>query len=230
MNGVDERDAKAMFAQRLKELRKNLGLTQHEFIKDFTDYTLGITDISISTLSSWEGGKKAPNDLNVFVALATYFNVTLDYLMGKSDDAIVNDLAVVLCKEPVGPIASEKLKEYDQKPIFVEFVKNDKPSIWGIYAASENLFYTTGGKVKNSALVRCYAMRPPRVEKKRIVSINELVRTADVYVEYYGSDEGINEAYTGWYKHNKHNELINVEGRILPYAGLEKVYLAYSKH
>ena len=61
---------------RIKELRTSMSLNQSELAK--------ILGISQGTLSYWENGVYEPDNKSL-VTLAEYFNVTTDYLLGKSD-------------------------------------------------------------------------------------------------------------------------------------------------
>lgn len=65
-------------ADRIKMLRENEGLTQDEFGKLF-----GIVK---STVSLYEHGKSTPND-QIKTAICKHFNVSLDYLIGLSNDS-----------------------------------------------------------------------------------------------------------------------------------------------
>ena len=64
------------FGQRLSALRKEKGYTQKGFAQE-----LGVTERSIR---AYENGTRHP-DFNGLLALADYFNVSLDYLGGRSD-------------------------------------------------------------------------------------------------------------------------------------------------
>ncbi|MDR1438882.1 MAG: helix-turn-helix domain-containing protein [Clostridiales bacterium] len=63
---------------RIKELRKTRNLTQ----SDFAD----AMHVHQTAVSQWETGKTNP-DMEQAIAIATYFNVTTDYLLGVSDSA-----------------------------------------------------------------------------------------------------------------------------------------------
>ena len=64
------------FGKRLKELRKNAGLTQAQ---------LGdIVNVSKNAIHCWECDKQEPS-LAIVVLLSSYFDVTTDYLLGKMD-------------------------------------------------------------------------------------------------------------------------------------------------
>ena len=69
------------FNERLKELRKELGLTQ----RDVGKY-LGV---GRTTISEYESGKIVPKQDNL-VKLASFLGVSVDYLTGVSDDKTFN--------------------------------------------------------------------------------------------------------------------------------------------
>lgn len=61
---------------RLRELRKERGLTLRE---------LGdVINTSNQNISNWEVGRSNPN-IEYLIALADYFDVSIDYLVGRSD-------------------------------------------------------------------------------------------------------------------------------------------------
>jgi repressor LexA len=64
------------FAGRLKELRKEAGLTQIELSTK--------VGISKSSISMYEANSRKP-ELETLEAIADYFNVNMDFLLGKSD-------------------------------------------------------------------------------------------------------------------------------------------------
>lgn len=63
-----------MFAENLKGLRKQKGLTQIEFAKHF--------NIATGTIAMWETGKRTP-DFKMLLQIAAFFDVTVDYLLGN---------------------------------------------------------------------------------------------------------------------------------------------------
>lgn len=66
-----------MLKDRLKQLRIEKGKTQKEMAKD-----LGTTDVSIGR---YESGTREPKT-DILNALADYFGVTTDYLLGRTDE------------------------------------------------------------------------------------------------------------------------------------------------
>lgn len=69
-----------MFAEILKNLRKNKGLTQIQFAEIF--------NISSGTIAMWETNKRIP-DTSMLIKIAEYFGVTVDYLLGNSNTPTV---------------------------------------------------------------------------------------------------------------------------------------------
>lgn len=65
------------FSVRLKELRKEKRLTQKQLAE-----ILFVDDTSIS---KYENGKNGPENL-ILQQMADYFNVSIDYLLGRSDN------------------------------------------------------------------------------------------------------------------------------------------------
>lgn len=65
-----------IFAERLKELRAEKGISQMQLASQ-----IGTTK---SAVSLWEAQKRVPSAL-VIIALAKYFGVTSDYLLGLED-------------------------------------------------------------------------------------------------------------------------------------------------
>ena len=72
-----------MFSIRLKELRKKANLTQIEFAKRF--------NIANGTVGNWESGNRQP-DYKTLNEIANFFNVSVDYLLGRSDKQYSNPL------------------------------------------------------------------------------------------------------------------------------------------
>lgn len=67
-----------MFAKRLRVLRESQGYTSQQALAD----ALGVAQ---STIANWECGRREPNH-ETLLRLADFFSVTVDYLMGHSDD------------------------------------------------------------------------------------------------------------------------------------------------
>ena len=71
----------AAFGERLKELRTNKNITQKQFAK--------IIGIEERSYQRYENGNSTPN-YNVLIFIADYYNVSLDYLTGRSDNSTID--------------------------------------------------------------------------------------------------------------------------------------------
>ena len=63
-------------SERLKQLRKEKGLTQVELAKEL--------NVSSGTVAMWETGKRKPQ-FDMIEKLCDYFNRRMDYILGASD-------------------------------------------------------------------------------------------------------------------------------------------------
>lgn len=64
------------YVERIKELREEEKISQAQLAKS--------TGLSQSAIAAWEVGKNVIN-ANAIIALANFFGVTTDYLLGVSD-------------------------------------------------------------------------------------------------------------------------------------------------
>lgn len=93
---------KNLFSNRLKLLRleKNLTLEQ-----------LGtIFNVSKQAASRWETGDRIPS-IEIIYMLAEYFNVSLDYLVGRTDEP---DLTIINVEQNISEEELELLEDYRQ--------------------------------------------------------------------------------------------------------------------
>ncbi|NFB55950.1 XRE family transcriptional regulator [Clostridium botulinum] len=91
------------FGKRFKMLRLEKGLNQQELIDDFNKkYHYGFTK---SAVSQYENDKRIP-EIGALDAFANYFNVSIDFLLGKSAIRNMDD------SEP-----SKQLTKKDEKEI-----------------------------------------------------------------------------------------------------------------
>ena len=123
---------KIKFNMRLKELRLANGLTQKELAKSI--------EVGRTTISEYESGKIVPKHEGL-LKLANYFNVSVDYLTGVSDepatrqsnehelDKLLNTLDYILMNEYDSPVRYEGviLNTYEKLMIsqFLEQVRDN---------------------------------------------------------------------------------------------------------
>ena len=75
-----------MFADNLKQLRKDKGLTQTQFASEF--------NISAGTIAMWETGKRMP-DTETLKRIAKCFDVSLDYLLDAPADETPEEIIIL---------------------------------------------------------------------------------------------------------------------------------------
>lgn len=71
-------ETRYIFGKRLRKLRKERKITQNELGE-----TIGVSGRSIG---QYETGMRTPDNIDIIVKLADFFQVTTDYLLGKTDD------------------------------------------------------------------------------------------------------------------------------------------------
>ena len=99
-----------MIGERLFDLRKDAGLTQDELA--------AILKINKHSISSYEREKSEPPDA-IKMEIARFFHVSVDYLLGMTDDPNPYDGEHEVLKLPVGLPAQAKASLSD----YVEFLK-----------------------------------------------------------------------------------------------------------
>ncbi len=106
---------------RIKELRKELGLTQEEFSEK-----IGYTRTAIS---AWEVGRNEPSNDDT-IKLANFFNVSVDYIIGNSDIRNPEELKKVPFANEGGldtkGLDTEDLKELQKQIDYIKKLKGKK--------------------------------------------------------------------------------------------------------
>ncbi len=111
----------ATFGLRLKQLREEKGITQIDLAKYLS--------LANSTISQYEAGKRDP-DSSTLQKLSDYFNVTLDYLLGRSDvcnPEIFSDPEVITLARARQKMTPEQLERWKRinREIFPDVFGND---------------------------------------------------------------------------------------------------------
>ena len=109
------------FSERLKDLRKQAGLTQVDVAE-----RLGISQ---PAYASWERGAKKPTQENL-VKIAQVLNVSVDYLVGNSEDKSdeLDNIELLFRMNSKG--LSEEEKEVFKKEL-IEFMEKRKKMFIG---------------------------------------------------------------------------------------------------
>ena len=93
---------------RIAELRKQHNLSQSKFSKIF--------NVAQNTISQWEQGKR-DIDLSTLVRIAEYFDVTIDYLLCRSDSTRVSTTDTAINEETLPTDFLLELKDADSDTI-----------------------------------------------------------------------------------------------------------------
>jgi len=103
-----------MFSQRLRDLRKSRKITQEELAK--------ILGVERSTVGKYESTDVIPSP-TILVNIASYFNVTVDFLLGRPEPIVPE--VVAFHKNTPGEFTEEEKEEIDN---FIQYIlsKRDK--------------------------------------------------------------------------------------------------------
>lgn len=103
-----------MFKDVLKRLRIERNLTQEELAE-----ALGVT---AGTIGNYEQGSRLPRDDNMWIKIAVYFNVTVDYLMDAENP---HHETITISPEP---IAAYNSLDNPLKQEIIDLIKNNEIS------------------------------------------------------------------------------------------------------
>ena len=112
----------------LKELRAKKGITQTDLAK-----SLGI---SASAIGMYEQGRREP-DSDTLIAIANYFQVTTDYLLGKSDTPEYRFEKIAAVPENAEPINKLVDELFADRPDVLALLTNGVYDDEGIYAGKK---------------------------------------------------------------------------------------------
>lgn len=217
--------------ERIKEIRIKKGLSQREFADEFSKVIERDAKISVSCVSSWEIGQKRPS-YELLIALASFGEVSVEYLLGISDQKNSNRNKAFEMSEYVVEIPAKNLLNYDGKPIFLE-VPGEEQKRWGIYNHEERAFHCKTETIPVNNVIRFFAAAPEawpshKQQNKRL-NYKMFQNASRFWIEYENDDAFIAQKYSGWYRHTEdHSAIINEEGNILPYQAFDIHYKVYS--
>ena len=106
----DTEKYKMIFAERLVSLRKEKGIKQESLVEQL--------NASTQTISKWENGRSSEPSLSQLCTLAELFDVSLDYLVGMSDERQIKN------SEMIKSEIIEIVKEYADRTPY----NNDSPT------------------------------------------------------------------------------------------------------
>ena len=106
----------ATFSERLKKLRKENDITLNQLASDL--------NTTKSTLSRYENNKREPK-MHLLEKLADYFEVSLDYLLGRSEEPLPADkIKEAISEESESIKIWDKLKDREELQIMFKRTEN----------------------------------------------------------------------------------------------------------
>lgn len=220
-----------VFPKRLKSLREQKQLRQPEFARELSLFMGSSKRIAPTTVSSWERGARVPTP-KTMTAIANFFGVTLDFLLGRTANTDETAKQPLFLEDFIIEISEQDLEDYDGKPIYLVF-NGSFSNCWGIFNKEKNCFMCRDGIINNTFGMRFFATTPdtlPKSSKKeKPLTLEALKTKKEFWIEYFACDCITNSKFSGWYSHTEcHDGIINAEGNILPYQGINLYYHAYN--
>ena len=188
------------------------------------------------TISQWETGRRpVPHKYNEI--LAKVFDCSVDYLAGYETESLSNltrtdDIAKIR-------IPFSELSLYDGYPVYVEFKNYDYPDGWAIcdfQRGKKRLHFKDRIltiAINDNDNIKYYIMEPIyylgiSISNRKCATLKQLRNKDSFMVSMLSNDPTIQALYNGWYHHNEDmTAIINDQGRVLPYQGLNKTYIVY---
>ncbi|PHG31287.1 transcriptional regulator [Bacillus toyonensis] len=109
-----------IFGQTLKQLRKSRDLTQSELAE--------ILNLSQSQIKNWETGRFQP-DIQTLASIASFFNVSLDVLVGFSNDFEDETIQQVIseARSTYGALDDAQKERFcNQVLLFIRMIKDNQ--------------------------------------------------------------------------------------------------------
>lgn len=226
--------SKYLIGTRLADLRSEKKLTQEQFCVAFAEFC-GSSDTHFTpTVSAWEQNRRFPT-INTLVQLAMFYNSSVDYLFGLSDEKhpgrgnqSLDKIRSVVASDCIIPKTNYSM--YDGCPVYVSFINNVHLNQWGILNYKKNKVMCKDFVVSISVEITLYSMANSfPMNRTPLSSIQLLLKNDFVLIEMKSIDPAVYEKYNGRYRHNEDKTmLIKLDtGLTLPYTGLDESYYAF---
>ncbi|MCI8728444.1 MAG: helix-turn-helix transcriptional regulator [Clostridia bacterium] len=106
-----------MFQLKLKELREQRGLSQYKLAEELK--------VSQARIGHWESGTRECS-FSMLIKLANYFNVSIDYLLGRSESSAVSVRDTQLNNRTKSELSDKFLEDYSQLLKDSSFIETTK--------------------------------------------------------------------------------------------------------
>ena len=103
----------SIMSERLRTLREEMSLTQSQLAEKL--------DIAVSSISQYESGDRVPSD-DVKIKLASFFDVSLDFLVGISD--IRNPYVFFTLSQYFNSLTEDEINEVIKFIMFIKHFRN----------------------------------------------------------------------------------------------------------
>ena len=226
-----------IIGSRIKQLRMERNESQKEFGAHLSELMGNAILIAAATVSCWETGRKTP-PLSTIIWIQRYFGVSLDYIVGLSDDKRIG----LAGKDPdrtkidkTLEIPYNKLNLHDGDPVFVVFPSTgtDFKNQWGILNIAKNKIVFSDISMTLNPRCKYYMYVTPEAltiqnRASYILTLAEVMIKEQVYVKSLSPDAYIRGKVDGWYHHNPDKKfLMNDAGYTLSYDGIGINYNAF---
>lgn len=98
---------------RLRDLRSEKNISQRKMAEMFS--------VSQGTYNNWEQGNTQPS-IEQLIELARFFSVSVDYLIGNSDDEGYIKIQEVMSRDDIATLHTVKTLPEDSKQLLMDFI------------------------------------------------------------------------------------------------------------
>lgn len=160
-----------IFANRLRDERIRHKLKQKDACMQFSLFAGRDSILPVSTMSSWETAAKRPNTYQELVALADFYGVSTDYLLGRSEERKNGELKSkerLFLDDFIVKIDEKDLALYDNKPIYITYSDGLRTyGEWAIYDKKKDVLRLSDNDIKHMSHYNYYACTPDSFPQPR---------------------------------------------------------------
>ncbi|MGN0744979.1 MAG: helix-turn-helix domain-containing protein [Christensenellales bacterium] len=102
---------------RLRDLRNEKGISQRKMGEIF--------NVSQATYNNWEKGNTQPS-IEQLIELARFFGVSVDFLIGNTDDEGYVKIQEVLSQNDIATLHTFNTLQFESKKLLLEFISSLK--------------------------------------------------------------------------------------------------------
>lgn len=181
--------------------------------------------VAAAAISMWECGKR--------YVPTKYIDAICDILEIKREDLVKQPTS--RANDDMFSVPWSQIDLYDNKPLYLHFENYDFPDSWAIVDTVKRRFV-----FKDKVMpfpnqfqgILLMSLEPtqniPDDVSQNALSLAGIMKEVMIYVTMKTSDKTVQTMYNGWYHHNENKSaLINSNGLVLPYEGINVSYIAH---